>query len=138
MPCLPGEETENCEQVQSKSDTKNIFALFQAQAATLTIAQAFNLAFDRWKGKSEEEKLYEEKFEVCKCCCRLKDNSDSSVNNAIYNLKDETKADNAILKLENAGTRESIAAFPEKEKIQFLILQDLITVYIVRAVILHL
>ena len=120
------------------SDNNNIFALFQAQAATLTIAQAFNLAFDRWKEKSEEEKLNAQKCEICKCCCRLKDNSDCSENDANYNLKDETKADNGILKIENAGTRESIIAFHGKEKIKFLILQDLITVSIVRAVILHL
>ena len=133
MPCLPGEETENCEQVQSISDNNNIFALFQAQAATLTIAQAFNLAFDRWKEKSEEEKC-----EICKCCRRLKDNSDSTDNNASSSLKDETKADNGVLKLDNAGTRESIAAFHEKESVKCLILQDLTTVFIVRAVILHL
>merc|ERR1711892_179222 len=84
-----------------------------AQAATLSIAKAFNLAFDRWKEKSEEEKLNAEKCEVCKCCCRLKDNSDSSDNKASSSIKDETEDDNGILKLENAGIREgSEYSFP--------------------------
>ena len=30
----------------------SFFVLFQAQTATLTIAQAFNLAFDKWKQES--------------------------------------------------------------------------------------
>ena len=30
--------------------------MFQAQAATMTIAQAFNLAFESWKEKQENEK----------------------------------------------------------------------------------
>merc|ERR1711892_912317 len=76
-----------------------------AQAATLTIAQAFNLAFDRWKEKSEEEKLNVEKCEICKCCRRLNDSSDSSDNNASSSLKDKTNTDNEILRIENTGTR---------------------------------
>ena len=33
-------------------DIFSFFVLFQAQTATLTIAQAFNLAFDKWKQES--------------------------------------------------------------------------------------
>ena len=37
----------------------------------MIIAQAFNLAFDRWKEKNKEENSTSGKCEVCKCGCRL-------------------------------------------------------------------
>jgi hypothetical protein len=44
----------------------------------LTIAQAFNLAFDRWKEKNKEDNSRPRKCEVCKCGCRLDVDSDKS------------------------------------------------------------
>ena len=44
----------------------------------MTIAQAFNLAFDRWKEKNKEENSTSGKCEVCKCGCRLAVESDNS------------------------------------------------------------
>jgi hypothetical protein len=43
----------------------------------LTIAQAFNLAFDRWKEKNKEDNSRSGKCEVCKCGCRLAIESDN-------------------------------------------------------------
>ena len=82
-----------------------------------TIAQAFNLAFDRWKEKTEEEKLNAEKCEICKCGCRLSDQRLSD-NNASSELTDETKACNGTLGKENAGTGERIFTFHEKLEIK--------------------
>ena len=46
--------------------------LFKAQTATLTIAQAFNLAFDRWKEKNKKgEEIHSGACEVCSCDCTL-------------------------------------------------------------------
>jgi len=51
-----------------------------AQAATLTIAQAFNLAFNKWKEQSKEKKEERMKESVCEVCrwgCRLGDYEDT-------------------------------------------------------------
>ena len=82
---------------------------FQAQSATLIIAQAFNLAFDRWKEKHKEENSSSGKCEVCKCGCRLAIESDHSedtlANVDSYTQREESSVNYAIR--ENRETRQS-------------------------------
>ena len=72
------------------------------------------MAFDRWKEKSEEEKLNAEKCEVCKCGCRLNNKSE----NASSELRDEAKAGNGTLEMENEGTIEGNFTFHIKRAVQ--------------------
>ena len=44
-----------------------------AQAATLTIAQAFNLAFDCWKEVQEKRKRQKQTESQCRCGCERKE-----------------------------------------------------------------
>ena len=51
----------------------------------MIIAQAFNLAFERWKEKNKEENSTSEKCQVCKCGFRLAVGSDTSEDTLAYN-----------------------------------------------------
>ena len=52
VPRISLQEEEDCELYNSVS---SLSSFFQAQAATMTIAQAFNLAFQSWKENQEKE-----------------------------------------------------------------------------------
>ena len=66
----------------------------------MIIAEAFNLAFDRWKEKNKEENSTSGKCEVCKCGCRLaveRDNSeDTLANSDSYKQREETSVNYGI------------------------------------------
>ena len=75
----------------------------------MTISQAFNLAFDRWKEKNKEENSTSGKCEVCKCGCRLaveSDNSEDTLANVdSYKQREESSVNYAIR--ENRETCQS-------------------------------
>ena len=66
----------------------------------MTIAQAFNLAFDRWKEKNKEKNSTSRKCEVCKYGCRLAVESDNSedtlANGDSYKQREESSVNYAI------------------------------------------
>ena len=61
----------------------------------MTIAQAFNLAFDRWKESQEKNKRDNKssnKCEICKCGCKLHidgETSDDAISDAVSKLREE-------------------------------------------------
>jgi hypothetical protein len=73
----------------------------------LTIAQAFNLAFDRWKEKNKEGNSRSGKCEVCKCGCRLDVESDKSedtlANGDSYKPREEASVSYGIRESEHCG-----------------------------------
>ena len=56
MPRLPLQEAENCATRRGIYVRKLNILTFQAQAASMTVAQAFNLAFVSWKDTQEKKK----------------------------------------------------------------------------------